>query len=151
MIAFTKSLNVIVIIAVFFVVGGTIAGIIPWYMQENPMMIVDKKCCYQPGQSMRVTFKRRALIGFQGHVTRELVWINPDSGATEEIWKSSLNTSIGRGENTIILPYTIPTLAMYPTMQGNTYKWQGSLSYEPFNMVKKIFFFETEEFKIEVE
>ena len=148
MINLTKVLTVLVGICIIFVVSNIALGLIPWYMQENPMKIIDKQRQYLPGDPVRVTFKRRALIGFQGKVTRELVRINPDSGATEEIWKSSLDTSIGRGEKTIILTYNVPTLAMYPTMIGNTYKFQGSMCYKPFGLVKKTFFFYTEPFQI---
>ena len=143
-----KLLNILVIICISFVLGSIVLGIIPWYMQENPMLIVDKKNHYYPGDQLSITFKRRALVGFQGKVTRELVRINPRSGATEEVWKSSINTSVGRGEKSIILTYSIPTLAMNPTMVGNTYKWQGSMTYRPFGLIEKTFFFHTEPFQL---
>ena len=148
MIGFTKILTILVGVCVAFVLGSIVLGIVPWYMQENPMKIVGNKVFYNPGDSMQITFERRALIGFQGKVTRELVRIDPRSGATEEIWKSSIDTSVGRGEKTIKLTYTIPTLAMYPTMVGNTYKWQGSMSYKPFGLIEKTFFFYTEPFQL---
>ena len=143
-------LTVLVVICIIFVFASISLSIIPWYMQENPMLIINKQASYAPGDTLRITFKRRALIGFQGKVTRELVRFNPITGATEEIWKSSLYTSIGAGAKTIVLRYSIPTLEMYPEMEGNTYKWQGSMVYRPFGLVEKTFFFYTEKFQIKL-
>ena len=148
MIRFTKSLNVVVNVVTLLVLLSISIGLIPWYMQENPMQIVDRQNHYAPGDAIRVTFNRRALIGFQGEVTRELVRIDPTSGAVEEIWKSSIDTSIGRGSKTIVLTYNIPTLAQYPTMVGNTYMWQGCMTYRPFGLIERTFFFYTEPFTI---
>jgi len=152
----TRALNVLVIISVIFVLGNTGIAIVPWYMQENPMLIVDpageriKNAQFNPGDSMHILFKRKALIGFSGKVIRELVRINPHTSATEEIWKSAVDTSVGRGTKTIILTYNIPTLGMYPEMKYNTYKWQGCMTYRPFGLVERTFFFETEQFKIRI-
>lgn len=151
MIRLLKGLNAVVIVAIVLLSIITIIGIVPWYSQQNPMVIMNNDKPFKPGSSMFVTFKRRALIGFQGSVTRELVRINESTGAIEEIWKSSLSASIGKGDKTIVLAYKIPSLAMYPEMRNNTYKWQGSMVYKPFGMIEKTFFFETEEFQIDVE
>lgn len=148
MIGLTKTLTFLVGICIIFVSANIALSVIPWYMQENPMKIVDKNSQYSPGDPILVKFQRRALIGFQGKVTRELVRVDKETGITEEVWKSSVNTSVGRGKKTIVLTYTIPTLAMYPEMKGNTYKWQGSMSYRPFGLVEKTFFFHTEDFQI---
>ena len=154
MIQLTKALNILVLVAVFFVVSSTVMALIPWYMQENPMLIVDqngnhiKGAKFNPGDPMYILFKRKALIGFQGQVVRELVRVNPHTGATEEIWKSAVDNSVDRGTKTIILTYNIPTLEMYPKMEYNTYKWQGCMTYRPFGLIEKTFFFQTEKFKI---
>jgi len=146
----TKVLSIVVALAIFLVSASIIVNFIPWYMQENPMIVETNNRAFKPGEIQHISFTRRALIGFQGRVTRELVRVNETTGVLEEIWKSSIFTSIGAGKKDITLTYRIPTLAQYPEMKGNTYRWQGSMTYRPFGMPEKTFFFETEEFKIDV-
>ena len=146
-----KTFNAVVVVAIVILSLNIIIGLIPWYSQENPMVIMNNDKPFKPSDSMFVTFKRRALIGFQGSVTRELIRINKKTGAIEEIWKSSISASIGKGSKTIVLTYKIPSIAMYPEMRSNTYRWQGSMVYRPFGIIEKTFFFETEEFQIELE
>lgn len=130
-----------------------LAGIFPWYMQKNPMVIIGntKNRTFAPGDPMLISFKRTAIIGFQAKVVRELVKINPASGAVEEVFKMSIDTSIGRGTKNIVLTYSVPEITAHQDMKANTYRWQGCMEYHPFGIVKKTFFFESEPFIIRID
>ena len=148
MINLTKILTIMVALSMFFVFGHTIIEIIPWYSQENPMRIRLKSKVYKPGEFMGIQFKRRALVGFQARVTRELVRIH--SNIEEEVFKITLDVSIDRGSKEVGVTYKLPTLELCPNISGNTYFWRGSMKYKPFGLVEKTYFFRTEPFQLEI-
>ena len=144
-----KILTIMVALALFLVVSSTVANLIPWYRQVEPMIVIKINEPFKPGDPMPISIERNALIGFEGRVTRELVKIHPD-GSEEEVYKLDKLISINRGKKNIVVYYRVPTLPECPQISGNTYLWRGSMVYKPFGFLEKTYFFRTEKFQLEV-
>lgn len=143
-----KILTIMVSLTLFLVLSSTIANLIPWYRQVEPMKVMGDKS-FKPGQPMPIRISRKALIGFEGRVTRELVKVHSD-GSEEEVYKIDKLVSIDRGSKTITVYYRIPTIRECPQVSGNTYMWRGSMVYKPLGFLEKTYFFRTEQFQLEV-
>ena len=142
-----RVLTIMVALALFMVVSSTVANLIPWYRQAEPMIVIKINEPFKPGDPMPIKIERNALIGFEGRVTRELVKIHAD-GSEEEVYKLDKLISINRGKKNIVVYYRVPTLPECPQISGNTYVWRGSLVYKPFGFLEKTYFFRTEKFQL---
>jgi hypothetical protein len=146
-----KPLNMVEVVlslGIFFIITSTIANFIPWYSQVEPMTVYNKEEPFVGGEHMQIVITRRALIGIEGRVTRELVRLHAN-GEEEEVSKIDKLISIDRGKKTLSVYYQLPSTEECPQMKPNTYFWRGSMVYKPFGWLEKTYFFRTEKFQIE--
>jgi len=143
-----RILSIMIALAVLLVVSSTVANMIPWYRQNEPMKIGNKELQpFKPGEHMRIDIERTALIGIEGRVTRELVRVHRN-GDEEEVYKLNKLISIERGTKRISVYYKLPSIRECPQMKPNTYVWRGSMVYKPFGYLEKTYQFSTEKFQI---
>ena len=126
-----RFITIITAVVCSFFILITMANVIPWYTQDEPMIILKNDLSFSPGQPQLLDVHRTALVGFEGRVTRELVKIHSD-GAEEEVYKLDKLISIDRGTKNTRIYYTLPTMKDCPQLTGNTYKWRGSMVFKPF-------------------
>jgi len=142
-----KILQMVLLIALFLVaVSILVDNLVPWYTQEIPYKIDSGT--YLPGDSVEVSFNRKALVDLKGEVVRELVRIDMDSEV--EVERRHYKIEMDKGEKNITTYYTIPTIEAAPYLEGNSYVFKGILTYRPFGLFEKSLHFTTEKFHIEV-
>jgi hypothetical protein len=134
-------------LGIFFIITSTVANLIPWYRQVEPMVVYAKEKPFVAGEHMRIIVTRTALIGIEGRVTRELVRLHAN-GEEEEVSKIDKLISIDRGTKILSVYYKLPSIEECPQMKPNTYFWRGSMVYKPFGWLEKTYFFRTEKFRI---
>ena len=97
-----NMMEIILSLGIFFIITSTVANLIPWYRQVEPMTVYAKERPFVAGEHMQIVVTRTALIGFEGRVTRELVRLS-ESGEQEEVSKI----------DKLVKLYTIYKLKMY--------------------------------------
>ena len=132
-----------------FTIAGIGVAVFPWYTTELPYKIEHKT--YSPGEMVKVSFQRNAVLGMTGTGRVELVRMR--NGATQEVYNFSKPVVMNAGKQLVEVYYHIPDLVEAPQLASNDseYMWQGSLTYKPFRwFAEKSLYFTSEKFHIKV-